>query len=404
MIDCKAQFPILRREVNGKPLVYLDSAATAQKPLPVIQILDTMHRGCNGNVHRAVHYLAQETTVLYEEARRKIARLIGARDECEIIFTSGATASLNLAAHSLSEMLLTKGDNVVISEMEHHSNIVPWQMECKKRGAELRVIPFDDKGALLFDEKIIDERTKVVAITQASNVLGTMPLLDPIIAAAKAVGAVSVVDGCQGVVHGGVDVGKMECDLYAFSGHKLYGPTGIGVLYGRQELLDRMEPWQGGGDMIASVSLTKGSTWAELPLKFEAGTQNFIGAIGLGAAVDFLGQFSPSDIIDHETKLLNIFTNKLLSEIKDVTIYGTTEGKSPICSFNIRGCDPMDLAMIADKMGVALRSGQMCAEPIMEHFGIRTICRASMAIYNNSEDCDLGVAALVRASRMLRGY
>lgn len=404
MIDCRPQFPILSREVNGKPLVYLDSAATAQKPLPVIQILDTMHRECNGNVHRAMHYLAQETTVRYEEARRKIARLIGARDECEIIFTSGATASLNLAAHSLGEMLLTKGDNVVISEMEHHSNIVPWQMECKKRGAELRVIPFDDKGALLFDERIIDERTKVVAITQASNVLGTMPLLDPIIAAAKAAGAVSVVDGCQGVVHGGVDVVKMGCDLYAFSGHKLYGPTGIGVLYGRQELLERMEPWQGGGDMIASVSLTKGSTWAELPLKFEAGTQNFIGAIGLGAAVDFLGQFSPSDIIDHETTLLNIFTDKLLSEIEDVTIYGTTKDKSPICSFNIQGCDPMDLAMIADKMGVALRSGQMCAEPIMEHFGIRTVCRASMAIYNNEDDCTHGVAALVRASRMLRGY
>lgn len=401
MIYCRGDFPILEQKIYGKPLAYLDSAATAQKPEAVIGVLDEMHRECNANIHRAVHHLSDRTTQRYEAARERIASFIGAENSREVIFTSGATASLNLAAASLGEMLITKGDNVVVSRMEHHSNIVPWQMQCKKRGAQLRVIDFDDRGELLFDPKIIDENTKIVAITQASNVLGTMPDLRPIISRARQVGAVSVVDGCQGVVHGGVDVRDLGCDLYAFSGHKLYGPTGIGVLYGREQLLEEMEPWQGGGDMIASVSLSEGSTWAELPMKFEAGTSNYIGAIGLGAAVDYVSQFSKENIVEHETMLCNLFTSELL-KIDGARIYGTASVKSPICSFSIDGVEAVDLAMIVDKMGVAVRSGQLCAEPTMERYGVRTMCRASFAIYNNEQDCAQGIEAIVRAVEMLR--
>lgn len=401
MINCRGDFPILGQKIYGKPLAYLDSAATAQKPEVVIRTLDELHRECNANIHRAVHHLSELTTQRYEAARQRIAQFIGAENSRQVIFTSGATASLNLVAASLGEMLIEKGDNVVISRMEHHSNIVPWQMQCKKRGAHLRVVDFDDRAELMFDPLIIDERTKVVAITQASNVVGTMPNLKPIIDRARQVGAVSVVDGCQGVVHGGVDVRELGCDFYAFSGHKLYGPTGIGVLYGREELLEKMEPWQGGGDMIASVSLSEGSTWAELPMKFEAGTANYIGAIGLAAAVEYIAQFTKEEIVEHENKLYGLFANELL-KIDGARIYGNARVKSPICSFTIDGIEAVDLAMIVDKMGVAMRSGQLCAEPTMERFGLRTMCRASLAIYNNEQDCVQGIEAIDRAVKMLR--
>lgn len=402
MIDCRGDFPILSQKIYGKPLSYLDSAATAQKPTAVIDVIDELHRECNANIHRAVHHLSDRTTVRYEQARERVARFIGTNDPREVIFTSGATASLNLAASSLSEMLLQQGDNVVITRMEHHSNIVPWQIECRKRGAVVRAIELDDRGDLIFDPMVdIDERTKIVAVTQASNVLGTEPDLQLIIERAHAVGAVVVVDGCQGVVHGGVDVKALGCDFYAFSGHKLYAPTGIGVLYGRAELLEKMEPWQGGGDMIASVSIENGSTWGELPLKFEAGTPNYIGAIGLGAAIDYLSQFSQDDILKHERKLYEIFTEGLL-KIEGAQIYGTSAHKSPISSFTIDGTQPVDLAMIADKMGVAMRSGQLCAEPVMDRYGVRTMCRASFAIYNNEQDCVQAIEAIERAVKMLK--
>lgn len=402
MIDCRGDFPILSQKIYGKPLSYLDSAATAQKPTAVIDLVDELHRACNANIHRAVHNLADRVTVQYEQARERVARFIGTDDPREVIFTAGATASLNLAASSLSEMLLQEGDNVVVTRMEHHSNIVPWQIECRKRGAVLRAIELDDRGDLIFDPTTdIDERTKIVAVTQASNVLGTMPDLQPIIERAHAVGAVVVVDGCQGVVHGGVDVKALGCDFYAFSGHKLYAPTGIGVLYGRAELLEKMEPWQGGGDMIASVSIENGSTWGELPLKFEAGTPNYIGAIGLGAAIDYLSQFSSTEIEKHERELYEIFTEGLL-KIEGAQIYGTSAHKSPICSFTIDGTQPVDLAMIADKMGVAMRSGQLCAEPVMDRYGVRTMCRASFAIYNNEQDCVQAIEAIERAVKMLK--
>lgn len=398
MIHCRPDFPILSTQVHGKPLVYLDSAATAQKPEVVIRTLDELHRRSNANIHRGVHHLAEETTHRYEEARAKIAQFIGAKDSSEVIFTGGATASLNLAAFCLP---LQKGDNVVLSRMEHHSNIVPWQMAAARVGASVRVIDIDQKGELLFDQTDIDERTKIVAIAQASNVLGTEPELNKIIDRAHAVGAVVVVDGCQGVVHGGVDVEALGCDFYAFSGHKLYGPTGIGVLWGRKELLDKMVPWQGGGDMISSVSLEKGSTWGEVPLKFEAGTPNFIGAIGLGAAVDYVAQFDPKQVKAYEKHLYDRFAEQLQT-IDGVTIYGTSEQKSPICSFGIEGCSPLDVAMIADKLGVALRSGQLCAEPVMDFYGVRGMCRASFAIYNIEQEVDVAIEAIKRATNMLR--
>ena len=400
MIDCRKDFPLLSTEVHGRPLIYLDSAATAQKPEAVIRTVDELHRTMNANIHRGVHRLADETTRRYEAARARISRFIGASASEEVVFTSGATASLNLVAFSLG-LGLKQGDNVVLSRMEHHSNIVPWQMAAARAGASIRVIEIDERGELLFDPTIIDERTKVVAITQASNVLGTEPDLKPIIELAHKVGAAVVVDGCQGVVHGGANVKELGCDFYAFSGHKLYGPTGIGVLWGRREWLEKIEPWQGGGDMISSVSLEKGSTWGELPLKFEAGTPNFIGAIGLGAAVEWLEQFSADEIKAYEHGLYNRFATQL-QQIEGGRIYGTAVRKSPICSFTVEGTSPLDIATIADKMGVALRSGQLCAEPLMDFYGVRGMCRASFAVYNTEQEVDAAVGAIERAVKMLR--
>lgn len=403
MIDCRADFPLIASsKVHGHPLSYLDSAATAQKPEIVITTVNDLHRTLNANIHRGIHHLAEQTTVRYEAARAKVAKYIGAASEREIIFTAGATASLNLAAHSLGGMLLEKGDNIVVSVMEHHSNIVPWQLAAKRTGAEVRAIPIHDDGSLGDYSTLIDERTKIVAITQSSNVLGTRPKLKPLIDTAHKVGAVVVVDGCQGVVHGAQNMVELDCDLYAFSGHKLYGPTGIGVLYGKEALLDKMPPFLAGGDMISSVSLTKGSTWAPLPLKFEAGTSNYIGAIGLGAAIDYIMGFDAHEVEMHEKQLHERFVGRLLNEVDGVTIYGTTPTKSAVCSFVIDEISTLDLAMIVDKLGVAVRSGQLCAEPLMDRYGVRTMCRASWAIYNNEEDGTRAVEAIARAVKMLR--
>ena len=299
----RGEFPILERKVYGRPLVYLDSGATAQKPLSVIETVDRLHREGNANIHRGVHLLSEEATERYETARQEIADFIGAAAKEEIVFTAGATASLNTVAYAWGDAFVGAGDNIVVSEMEHHSNLVPWQLVARRRGAEVRMLPFDDDGALRTDllPTLIDSRTRVVAVTQASNTLGTRPDLRPVIEAAHAVGAVAVVDGCQGVVHGGVDVRTLDCDFYAFSGHKLYGPTGIGVLYGKRELLERMPPFLGGGDMVDRVSFER-TTFAPVPLKFEAGTANFVGAIGLGEAVRFLRRFDAAEIEAHEDR------------------------------------------------------------------------------------------------------
>lgn len=399
MINCRGDFPIF-----GDPnLVYLDSAATAQKPIAVIEKVNELHRTCNANIHRGIYDMAERTTAMYEAARDTVQRFIGAGDRSEIIFTSGATASLNLAAHSLCKLLLKSGDNVLISQMEHHSNIVPWQLQCEQCNANLRYIKIDEAGEFEADWAcLIDDRTKVVALTSESNVLGTQPNLKPIIDAAHAVGAVVVVDGCQSVVHNVTDVVALGCDFYAFSGHKLYAPTGIGVLYGKRSYLEKMPPYMGGGDMIGTVSLDSGSTWAELPLKFEAGTANFIGAIGLAAAIDYINKFSFNDINAHEMGLYNLFVAELISRVAGVKIYGNSPAKGAICSFNVDGCSPFDIATIIDKAGVCLRSGTHCAEPVMARYGVRGMCRASFAIYNNDQDCIRAVEAIEKAVKILR--
>ena len=398
----RAEFPILSREVYGKRLTYLDSGATAQKPLCVVEKMSELLLNDNANIHRGVHLLSEEMTARYEEAREVVRAFIGAAHREEVVFTSGATMSLNLVASSWCEKHLNEGDNIVVSHIEHHSNIVPWQLAAERKGAELRVIPVADDGSLELDalDTLVDERTKVVAVTQASNTLGTKPDLARIIAKAHSVGAVAVVDGCQGVVHGGVDVVALDCDFYAFSGHKLYGPTGIGVLYGKRELLDEMPPYMGGGDMVDKVSFAK-TTYAPVPLKFEAGTSNFIGAIGLAEAIKFLQSLPAEEVEQHEKALLDYATEQLL-QIEGLHIYGTTADKAPIISFNVEGCDHYDIGMILDKMGVAVRTGHHCAEPTMHRFGTNGVVRASIALYNNKTDIDNLVAAVKRAVTMLK--
>lgn len=398
----RGDFPILQRTVNGKPLVYLDSGATAQKPERVIEAVNRLHREQNANIHRGVHQLSAEATELYEQARERVRTFIGAASREEVIFTAGATASINTVAYAWSERFLHEGDNIIISEMEHHSNIVPWQAVAERRGAEIRVLPFDEEGRLMTEQldTLLDERTRMVAVTQASNTLGTRPDLRPIIEKAHAVGAHVMVDGCQGVVHGGVDVVALDCDFYAFSGHKLYGPTGIGVLYGKRELLDEMPPFLYGGDMVDRVSFEK-TTYAPLPLKYEAGTSNYIGAIGLGEAVEYLRGFDLREVEEHEMSLMR-YAEEQLRRIDGLRIYGSTKDKCSIISFNVEGVHHYDLGMILDKLGIAIRTGQHCAEPVMTHFGITGMCRASIAMYNTREEMDTLVRGVERAVRMLR--
>ncbi len=398
----RAEFPILSRKVYGRPLVYLDSGATAQKPTVVIETVDRLHCELNGNIHRGVHFLSEEATVAYEAARARIADFIGAAEKEEIVFTSGATASLNAVAYAWGGQFVHAGDNLIVSEMEHHSNLVPWQMLAERQGAEVRMLPFDDSGALRIDllPSLVDERTRIVAVTQASNTLGTRPDLRPIVEAAHAVGAVVVVDGCQGVVHGGVDVRALDCDFYAFSGHTLYGPTGIGVLYGKRARLEEMPPFLSGGDMVDRVSFAR-TTYAPVPLKFEAGTANFIGAIGLGEAVRFVQQLDAEAVESHEQALLQHATERL-SAIDGLRIYGTTADKCAIVSFNVEGVNAYDMGMILDKLGIAVRTGQHCAEPVMTHYGVTGMCRASFALYNTLAEVDALAEGVARAVRMLK--
>ncbi len=398
----RADFPILEREVYGKPLVYLDSGATAQKPKCVIDKINYLHSELNSNIHRGVHYLSQEVTSLYEDARERVRRFIGAREREEVIFTAGATAAINTIAYSWGESALSKGDNIIISEMEHHSNIVPWQLIAERKGVEIRVLPFDDEGRLMIEklDELLDSRSRLVAVTQASNTLGTRPDLKAIIEKAHRAGARVMVDGCQGVVHGGVDVAELDCDFYAFSGHKLYASTGIGVLYGKREVIESIPPFLAGGDMVDRVSFSK-TTYAPLPLRFEAGTANYIGAISIGEAISYLEQFDPREIEQHEQKLLEAMSSKLV-EIDGLKIYGTQGDKCGIVSFNIEGVHPYDIGMILDKLGIAIRTGQHCAEPTMAHFGITGMCRASLGMYNNMADVEALVAGVERAAKMLR--
>lgn len=398
----RGDFPILERKVNNRPLVYFDSGATAQKPEVVINTTDRLMRECNANIHRGVHHLSGAMTAKYEEARETVRRFIGAEYKEEVIFTAGATASINLVAYAWSARNLREGDNIVVSEMEHHSNIVPWQLAAERYGAELRVLPFDDRGELRVDmlASLIDNRTRLVAVTEASNTLGTVPNLEPIIAAAHAVGAKVMVDGCQGIVHGGGKVKERDYDFYAFSGHKLYAPTGIGVLYGKRELLETMPPFMGGGDMVDKVTFAK-TTYAPLPLKFEAGTSNFIGAVGLAEAIKYVEGIGMESIEQHEMMLLDAMTERL-SCIEGLRIYGTAKRKCPIVSFTIDGTHPYDVGMILDKLGIAIRTGHHCAEPVMTHFGVTGMCRASIGMYNTLAEVEALVAGVERAVMMLK--
>ena len=402
ILSIRNDFPILGRKVNGKPLIYLDSGATAQKPERVIEAVNRLHREQNANIHRGVHSLSEEATELYEQARERVRMFIGAAQREEVIFTAGATASINTVAYAWSERFLHAGDNIIISEMEHHSNIVPWQLMAERKGAEIRVLPFEDSGRLMVEQldELLDERTCMVAVTQTSNTLGTRPDLRPIIEKAHAAGAHVLVDGCQGVVHGGVDVAALDCDFYAFSGHKLYAPTGIGVLYGKRELLEQMPPFLCGGDMVDRVSFAK-TTYAPLPLKYEAGTANYIGAIGLGEAMEYLNALDLKAIEEHEKDVAR-YGEQLLQQIDGLNIYGTTEDKCSIISFNVEGVHHYDLGMILDKLGIAIRTGQHCAEPVMAHYGITGMCRASIAMYNTREEMEALYKGVERAVRMLR--
>lgn len=396
----RADFPILKQEVNGKPLVYFDNAATAQKPTVVLKAIEKYYETINANIHRGVHTLSQQATDAYEEARKKVQRHLNAREDKEIIFTSGATFGINLVAHGFS-YIVTKGDEVLISAMEHHSNIVPWQFLCERTGATLKVIPMNEQGELIMEEfdHLVNEKTKIVAVTHISNALGTINPIEDIIEKAHQVGAAVLIDGAQAMPHLKPDVQELNCDFYVFSGHKVFGPTGSGVLYGKKEWLDKLHPYQGGGEMIETVTFEK-TTYACLPHKFEAGTPNIAGGIVLGEALDYLNGIGLEVIEAYEKELLNYGTKRLL-EIEGLKIYGTTKHKTSVISFNIEGLHPYDIGSIVDKLGVAVRTGHHCTQPIMDFYQIPGTVRASLCFYNTKEEIDTMVDAVKKAKEML---
>lgn len=399
--EIRELFPALKQSVNGKDLVYFDNGATAQKPISVIELINKMNSGLNGNIHRAVHELSARSTELYEEARSEIQTFLNAKEREEIVFTSGTTASINLVANSFCQKFLNKGDAIIITEAEHHSNIVPWQMACERSGAELRVLPVDDKGVWKLEKlpEILGSKVKIISVAHISNVLGIINPIKDLIGIAHKKGIPVLIDGAQGIVHTRVDVQELDCDFYVFSGHKLYGPTGIGVLYGKREILDKMPPWMGGGDMVGTVSFEK-TTYAELPLKFEAGTPNFIGAAAFGEAVRFVQTIDNEFLKNHEDEMVNYLLEKLAT-IEGLKLYGLAPNKIPLFSFTVEGVHPTDLAMLMDKMGIALRSGQMCSEPLMTKYGVTGMLRASLAMYNTLEEAEYFIESLRRSVKML---
>ncbi|MCO4747095.1 MAG: cysteine desulfurase [Proteobacteria bacterium] len=392
----RAQFPILSREVHGKPLVYLDNAASTQKPQVVIDALDDYYSRLNANVHRGVHRLSQEATDAYEAGRKSVARLLGVDDDRQVLFTRGTTEALNLVAFSWGLANLGKGDEIVLSGMEHHSNIVPWQLVAQRTGAVIRVIPIGDDGALVpgAAAEIIGPRTKLLAVTHVSNALGTINPVRELADLAHAQGAVVVVDGAQAAPHASIDVAALGADFYALSGHKVYAPTGIGALYGRAELLEAMPPWQGGGEMIRSVSFEK-STYAPIPAKFEAGTPHIAGAVGLGTAIDWLLDLGVDAVAAHEDALLRYATEQLTA-LPGLRMIGTAPHKAGVASFVVDGAHPHDIGTFLDMAGVAIRTGHHCAQPVMTRFGIPATARASFAAYNTRADVDALIKALAR--------
>jgi cysteine desulfurase/selenocysteine lyase len=405
----RKDFPILSREVNGKPLVYFDNGATSQKPQIVIDAISHYYEYENSNIHRGIHTLSQEATNAYEVAREKIRSFVNAKHSHEIIFTKGTTDSINLVASSFGKKHLKKGDEIIISTMEHHSNIVPWQMICEEKEAVLKVIPINDKGEIIFEEftKLISNKTRMVAVTHVSNTLGTVNPIKEIInyvrqhapLSGEMEGAFILIDGAQAVPHTKVDVQELDCDFYAFSGHKMFGPTGVGILYGKEEILNELPPYQGGGDMIKTVTFEK-TTYNELPHKFEAGTPNIIGGIGLGVAIDYMNAIGIDKIEAYEHELLTYATEQI-KQIEGVRIIGEASNKASVLSFVVDGTHPSDIGMIIDKLGIAIRTGHHCTEPLMNRFNIPGTARASFAFYNTKEEINIFIDGLKKAIKML---
>lgn len=404
--DIRDRVPALAQTVYGKPLVYLDNAATSQKPVEVIELLNRMNSATNANVHRAMYRLSDEATNLYEGARERVREFINAPARENVIFTSGATASINLVASSFCAKYLKEGDSVIVTEDSHHSNIVPWQLACEKAGASLKVLPIDENGVWSAQDIIplLDERVKIVAATHISNVLGIINPVKELIEIAHRYGVPVLVDGAQGIVHSRVDVQELDCDFYAFSAHKIYGETGSGILYGKEHWLEEMPPYMGGGDMVGTVTFAK-TTYAPLPLKFEAGTPNFIGSAALKPALDFAWEISQGEcgkaVKESEGKII-AYMKGALAEIDGAVLYGESQKRIPLFSFNVEGCHPGDIAQILDKMGIAVRTGMLCAEPLMAHFGVTSMVRASFAPYNTLQEAEYFISGLKRAVAMLR--
>lgn len=396
----RSDFPILERKVYDRPLVYLDNAATTQKPRCVVDAMSEEYFSVNANVHRGVHFLSQQATDLHEAARERVARFIGAASSSEIVFTRGTTESLNLVASSFSEAFLREGDEVLLTVMEHHSNIVPWQLVRERKGIVLKVIPINDAGEVDLEayEKLFTPRTRLVAVTHVSNVLGTVNPVKQMAAVAHAHGARILVDGAQSVPHFSVNVQDIDCDFLTFSGHKVYGPTGIGVLYGKEELLDRMPPYQGGGEMISRVTFEH-TTFERLPFKFEAGTPDYVGAHGLGVALDYVEQLGMENIHLHERELTR-YAMEQLSLIPGMRLFGTAAEKDAVVAFTVGDIHPLDLGTLLDRLGIALRTGHHCAQPLMARFGVESMARASFALYTTRAEIDALVSAIDRVRKM----
>ncbi len=393
-------FPILSRTVYDRPLVYLDNAATTQKPRQVVEAITEEYYNVNANVHRGVHYLSQQATELHENARETVRRFINARSANEVVFTRGTTESLNLVVSSFCDAFMQEGDEVIVSVMEHHSNIVPWQLQAAKKGIAIRVIPMTDGGELMLDEygKLFTERTKIVSVTHVSNVLGTVNPVDEIIRIAHEHGVPVMVDGAQSAPHFAVDVQAMDCDFFAFSGHKMYGPTGVGVLYGKEDWLDRLPPYQGGGEMIESVSFER-TVFEHLPFKFEAGTPDYVATHGLAKAIDYVTALGMDNIQRHEHELTE-YAMRRLAEVEGIRIFGTAERKDAVVSFLVGDIHHLDMGTLLDRLGIAVRTGHHCAQPLMERLGIQGTVRASFALYNTKDEIDALVEGVKRVSRM----
>lgn len=399
--EARADFPILATQMNGKPLVFLDSAASSQKPQQVIDVVNNYYRLQNANVHRGVYTLSQTATDLFEQAREKLRSFINAHHSREVIFTRGATEAINLVAQTYGRKYFEPGGTIILSQLEHHSNIVPWQMIAEEKGLNIKVIPINIKGELQLDvfEHMLSEKVQMVAVNHISNALGTINPVKKMVEMAHHFNIPVLIDGAQASLHGSIDVQEIGADFYVFSGHKMFGPTGIGVLWGREDLLEKMPPWHGGGEMIKTVSFEK-TTYNELPFKFEAGTPHICGAIGLGAAVDYFTQFDPKEVVAYEKELLDYCTTGL-QEVGGVRLIGTAKNKTSVVSFLLDGTHPYDVGIILDKLGIAVRTGHHCTQPLMDHLALPGTIRASMALYNNKQDIDRLIEGVKKAKMML---